>query len=314
MDKRPVGALSERQGDRVIGSAAAPLILAPVILLWGLNPLLVPELSRSLPVPEINFLAAACATVVLAVAVLATGRWRAFRFWTLRDWGGALLLGAVGIFPYSSLYFLAFSLAPESAGATNIINYLWPIWTVVLSALVLRERLGWRTIAGLVLSFAGVYVVISNGRFVELDGAALPAYLAAGTGAFFWGLFSALGKRRRADPLCSMLVYDLSALVCFGILALALGGLRAPSGADWARLAFLGGLCNGVAYFLWITALRRGQTGRIASLAYLVPLVALGYLRIFRGAPIKAVHVVALILVVAGPVVQLVPPAQRGDR
>lgn len=315
MDGPPGGTGVEytAQGQATRPGAAVALLLSPVILLWGLNPLLVPEISRSLPVPQINFIAASCAMVVLAVAVLATGRWRAFCSWTLRDWGGAFLLGAVGIFPYSSLYFLAFSLAPESAGATNIINYLWPIWTVLLSALLLRERLGWRTITGLILSFAGVYVVVSNGRFVDLDLAALPAYAAAGTGAFFWGLFSALSKRRRADPLCSMLVYDAAACLCFGILALAVGGLRAPDGADWARLALLGGGCNGVAYFLWTVALRRGRTGSIASLAYLVPLVALGYLWIFRGTLVRAVHLVALLLVVAGPLVQLVGRDRHGS-
>jgi len=283
----------------------AYLLLAPVILLWAVNPLLVPALSRSLPVPEINFLASLCAVLVLAAAITATRRWGTYRSWGPRDWGGALLLGAVGIFPYSSLYFLAFSLAPESAGATNIINYLWPIWTVVLSTLILRERLGWRKVLGLALSFVGVYVIVSNGRFVELDRSALPAYLAAGSGAFFWGLFSILGKRRSHDEMCSMLLYQAGALVCFGALALSLGGLRLPSTRELAGLAILGGGSNGVAYLLWILALRRGDTSRISSLAYLVPLVALVYLRIFRGTPITAVHLVALVLVVAGPLVQL---------
>jgi drug/metabolite transporter (DMT)-like permease len=288
--------------------AAAFLLLAPVILLWALNPLLVPDLSRSYPVPEINFLASACALVVLALGVTIGGRWRVLGSWSPGEWGGALLLGAVGMFPYSSLYFLAFSLAPESAGATNIINYLWPIWTVLLSALILKERLHWTGLLGLCLSFAGVYVLVSHGRFVELDRAAAPAYLAAGTGAFFWGLFSTLGKRRQADPLCSMLVYTAGACACFGGLALAVGGMRPPSGGDWARIALLGGGSNGIAYLLWVLALKRGETGRIASLAYLVPLVALLYLRLFRGTPVTTVHLVALVLVIAGPLVQLVRP------
>jgi drug/metabolite transporter (DMT)-like permease len=281
-----------------------------VILLWGLNPLLVPELSRSLPVPEMNFLATLLACVVLALAVTASGRWRRLRLWSARELAGAALLGVVGIFPYSGLYFLAFSLAPESAGATNIINYLWPIWTVLLSTLVLGERLGPRKALGLALSFAGVYVVISNGTLVRVDLQALPAYVAAGCGAFFWGLFSVLSKRRASDPLCSMLLSNVGALACFGVLAAAVGGNRAPAAEDWVRLIVLGGGCNGVAYLLWIVALRGGDTGRISALAYLVPIVALLYLRLARGAPITPAHLVALALVLAGPLVQLPLPAR----
>ncbi len=121
-------------------SPAALLYLVPVVLLWASTPLLVVELSRGLPAPQINFLTGACAVAALALIVTATGRWPVLRRHSARDFGRMALLGLVGIFPYTALYYLAISLAPTAAGEVNIVNYLWPIWIVILSSLLLRDR------------------------------------------------------------------------------------------------------------------------------------------------------------------------------
>jgi len=285
-------------------NARAYLFSAVPILLWAATPLLVTELAAELPIFQINFLVTAISVVVLSATLTVLGRWRSFAAYSPRNVGTMLLLGATGMFPYTTLYYLAFALAPAAAGNSNIINYLWPVWIVVLAVPILKEKLSWRKIIGMTLSFAGVYVIVTGGRWIRVQSEHLPAYLCAAAGAFFWGLFSVQNKRLRFDALSAMLLYNLAAAVCFAAVAVLASPLAWPSPRAWLLLLLLGGAVNGFGYLFWILALRAGDTARIANLVYITPFLALVYLAVLRQQPITAVQLLALALVISGPIVQ----------
>lgn len=288
------------------------LFLIPVILLWATTPLLVAELSAQLPVYQINALAASFALIVLALGLTLFRQWGTLARYPGRDRIRMLLLGAACIFPYIALYYLALSLAPSAAGEVNIINYLWPIWVLVLSGPLLKERLGWRGVLSVLLGFIGVYLLASGGRLLQFRTEHWQAYLCAGSGAFFWGLFSVLSKRQRFEPLPAMFLYSLGAMACFTLVVLGYA-LAGPAGAGrpalpslpaWLLLLLLGGGAQGLGYLCWILALRGGDTARIATLAYLTPFVALLYLALFRGTPVRPLQLVSLALILTGPILE----------
>jgi len=282
----------------------AYLYLLVPILLWAATPLLVNELSAELPILEISCFATGFSILSLSLTITILRRWSAFRSFSRSNIRTMLLFGAIGLFPYTALYYLAFALAPEAAGNSNIINYLWPIWIVILSGSVLKEHLHWKKLLGIVTSFAGVYLIISDGRWIQFNLEHLPAYLSAGCGAFFWGLFSVLNKRYRFEALSAMLIYSLSAFVCFGLTAPLVGPLIWPSQRSWLLLLLLGGCVNGFGYLFWILALRRGNTAKISNLVYATPFIALVYMAVFRGISITTTQLAALIFILAGPVLQ----------
>ena len=291
-------------------SARGLWFLVPVILLWGSTPLLVSELSRELPIWEINALIAAFSTLTLTLAVTALGRWPALRGLPKGELVSMLALGAGLMFPYTALYYLAFALRPEAAGDANIINYLWPIWVLALSVPLLREPLTWSKVLGMLTAFAGVYLLMSGGSWIRFRAENLPAYASAGVGAFFWGLFSVLSKRQGdREPLTAMFLYLTAAFLCFAVLALALAAvgalrLQSPSGRAWLMLAAVGVGSNGLSALFWILALRHGDTALVSTLAYLTPFLALVYLAVFRGTPIRPLQLGALALILGGPLLE----------
>lgn len=289
------------------------LYLGLVILLWAATPLLVTELARVLPVFEILALSTAVSTAVLAVGSTARGGKSWFRRFTTREVLLMLAVGFTGIFPYNSLYYLGLSLAPEQAGSVNIVNYLWPLWTVLLAVPLLKEPMTWRRVGGVLLAFAGVYLLVSGGRLLPLASGGGLAYLAAGAGAFFWGLFSVLIKRFRFEALPAMAIYSAGALAGFAAVALLVGGLRWPTPASWLLLLLLGGAVNGAGYVFWTLALRLNETGWVSSLIYLVPFVALAYLLLFQGRPIRLLQIASLSLVLSGALINRLR-LRRGGR
>lgn len=275
--------------------------LIPVILLWGWNPLVVARLSTRLPILEIDFLATALALASMALIMTARNGWKGLAVYSRRDFRTMALTGIAGIFPYTLLLYLAFALAPRGAAEINILNYLWPILTLLFSGLLLKERLSFGKIMAILVSFAGVCLLMSGGHLTNLRTANIAAYAAAGSAAAFWALFSVLTKRFPFDPLHSMFVYDAAATVLFAFVAVAFSHFQIPSLFDWALLLVLGVGVNGLGYLMWILALRVGNTARMAGGVYLVPFVALAYLALFGQDIVTLVQIASLVLVLAGP-------------
>jgi drug/metabolite transporter (DMT)-like permease len=99
---------------------------------------------------------------------------------------GLLALGIYGLFTYHLCPFLALRLAPPIDA--NLINYLWPLFIVVLSPLVLPgTKLRARHVAG------------AAGNFAFASRAA-PGYALAFAAAVIWSTYSLMTKRFGAFP------------------------------------------------------------------------------------------------------------------
>src|SRR5205085_11763179 len=116
------------------------------------------------PVPPFQMVAMTFA-VGAAIGIVRARRrglaWRDLVGWPWRVW----LLGIGGLFGYHALYFAALQLAPPAEA--NLVNYLWPLLIVLLSAPLAGERLRWPHLLGALLGFAGV-VLLAFGRGLTL--------------------------------------------------------------------------------------------------------------------------------------------------
>jgi drug/metabolite transporter (DMT)-like permease len=79
---------------------------------------------------------------------------------TARDWGAVAALGFLGYYAASFLDFVG--LQWVGAGVGRLILYLFPTLVVLLSFLFLGKKPGVRELIALVLSYAGIALVLSN--------------------------------------------------------------------------------------------------------------------------------------------------------
>src|SRR5215212_1353225 len=115
------------------------------------------------PVPPFQMVAM---TFALGAAIgMVRARARGLAWSTLLRWpAGVWLVGVGGLFGYHALYFAALQLAPPAEA--NLVNYLWPLLIVLLSAPLAGERLAWPHLLGAFLGFAGV-ILLAFGRGVS---------------------------------------------------------------------------------------------------------------------------------------------------
>ena len=190
-----------------------------------------------------------------------------------------LALGVGGLFGFHFLLFMALRLAPPVQA--NLINYLWPLFMVLLSPWLLPGmRLQAVHIAAALLGFAGAALVILG----DPAGAGQQAggwswgYLLALMSALVWAGYSLLTRRVPHFPTAAIggfaLVSGLLSLLCHALLEPAI----ALTGRDMLLIGALGLGPMGAAFFLWDMALKRGDTRQIGILSYLTPLASTGML------------------------------------
>jgi drug/metabolite transporter (DMT)-like permease len=228
--------------------------------------------------------------------------------WPPRDALGPLaLMGFVGVAFHQTLQ--AWGLTLTSAVNTGWLIGLIPLWSAILAAALLGERLGGRKIAGLTVGFSGALLVVTRGR---LAGGllALPSTrgdLLVLASTVNWAVYTVLGHGtiRRLGPTRATAGALLLGAAMLAPLVLAQGSWReyaqlGPSGLG--AVLFLGFACSGLGYLFWYGALERIEATRVASFLYLEPLVTLAAAVALLGEPVGAATILGGLLVTAGVV------------
>lgn len=208
------------------------------------------------------------ASIVLALYALATK----MRLPERKDLPVIALSGFLGI----SVYHVAlnFGEVTVQAGAASLLISAGPVFTALLSAVFLRERLtrtGW---GGILVAFTGVALIaLSGSRGLRFTPGALLILLSAAVAA----IYSILSKR-------SFKRHTALEFTCYSIWAgtlpmlVFLPGLarQLPVAAPSATLAvvYLGIFPGAIAYVLWNLALSRMPASLLSSFLYLSPVLA----------------------------------------
>ncbi len=193
-----------------------------------------------------------------------------------------LALGVYGLFAYHFLLFIALRNAPPVEA--NLVNYLWPLFIVVLAPVVLPGvALRLPHVLAALLGFGGAAIAIVGGR--ELSGTLAWGYLPALAAAFIWATYSLLTKRVATFPTTAIGLFGLVS----GALSLLCHALLEPAASlaprDWALLAVLGLGPLGASFFLWDKALKLGDARHIGILSYITPLASTALLIVVSGRP-----------------------------
>lgn len=223
--------------------------------------------------------------------------------WHLRrDGGHYLLLGLVN----SAIPFALFAIAAQHIPAAylSVGNATAPLWSAAIGVLLLRDPLGGRRLAGLLLGVAGVALTARAGG-LPLD---VPVALALGAtvlAALLYGVAGAWMKTRarRIEPLALGAATQLAAALWLLPVAVAEG---LPPALATPRIALLtlafGVLCTGLPYLLYFPLMRRIGPTRAMTVNFLVPVFAMGWAQLFLGEPITGGAVLGCVLVLAGVV------------
>jgi drug/metabolite transporter (DMT)-like permease len=225
----------------------------------------------------------------------------------VRQWKvpfNTILIGVGGIFGYHYLIFTAYKLAPIIE--VNILNYLWPLFIVFMSPLILPSfSLRKHHIIGTLLGTSGAALIITGGR-LEVDPQYILGYLMAAGAALVWATYSLMQKRVAPFPTGAVggfcLVSGILSLVIY-LAESSTAGFYSPTVSEWVSLVLLGLGPMGSAFYLWDKALKEGDPRIIGSISYLTLLLATLWLILFTEEKLTIVSGFGIALLLSGSVI-----------
>jgi drug/metabolite transporter (DMT)-like permease len=268
-------------------AVCAALWMGGALLSFVLMAIAVRELTSSLGVVEILFLRSVVALVIL-LAILPRFGLRALRTQrfglhvtrnALHFAGQYAWVYAIGLLPLATVFAIEFTM---------------PVWTALLAAMILGERLNGGRVAMLVLGFAGILIILKPG-FERVP----PAALVMLGGAFAYAATMIATKRIAGHDTAFALLFYMSVVQLPLGMALALPEWKTPAPVDWPWVIAVG--ATGLTAHLSLArALRIADAALVVPLDFMrLPLIAaVGVL--FYGEPLDGSIFVGAAVIFAG--------------
>ncbi len=176
-------------------------------------------------------------------------------------------MGAVGYVGQAFSYLTALKYA--SSGLVALLLYLYPMFVVILSAVVLRERITRLKVLALGLALAGTALT------VEPDGGQLLGILLAISAAAIYSVYIIVGTQvmKQVSAVQSSTVIFASAGVSSGLLMLINGPHLPATGAGWAATGSIVVLATVLPVVAFLSGLERIGPTNAAMLSTLEPVV-----------------------------------------
>lgn len=271
------------------------LILLILAAIWGASFLFMrisaPEFG---PIPLIAFRMSIAGLVLTPVFFKKEARLIARRYW--------LQLLISGIFG-SGLSFILISYATLTltAGFTSLMNSSVPIFSAILTASLLGERLRRPQIIGLILGILGTVILVWGKLDFRQNGHGWPI-IACLTSCFFYGFGATWAKSKlHAIPPLIASAGSLSgaALILIPIALTSLPETN-PSLLSWLSALALALICTALAFILFFRLIRHSSATVATSVTFLIPFFAIFWGGLFLDEKITPNMIAGLIVSLLG--------------
>lgn len=260
---------------------------------------------------EVLLYASAVSTFVLFIIVFLQKKLGNIKKLSRREWLSSIGFGLLNPFAYYLILFKAYDLLP--AQQAQIINYTWAITLSLLSIPLLGQKVVGRQWLAIGISYIGVLVIATRGNLLDLHFENPAGVGLALFSTVLWAFYWILNTRDKRDPVLGLFLNFVCALPCIVIYVLVAEGLRVVSFSGLLGAFYLGFFEMGVAFVLWLKALKyTDNTAKIANLIFIAPFASLVFIYFLVGEEIYTSTLAGLFLVMGGLAIQsLGKPAHK---
>jgi drug/metabolite transporter (DMT)-like permease len=283
---------------------------AAVYVVWGSTYLAIRVGIESFP----PFVLAGLRHLVAGLILFPVVRWKTGIRPTAANWKAAVIVGFLLLFIGNGGVSWAEQLVPS--GVTALLVATVSLWLVIVDWLRPHgNRPGPKVILGLLMGFGGLLLLVGPSH---LGGSGRVDPLGAGVlvfASFAWACGSLYTKHggMPASPMLGVAMQSLTGGVILLIAALLTGEFRgfhfgAISLRSWVALVYLIAFGSGIGFSAYIYILHKSTAARVATYAFVNPVVALflGWLIVGEAITLRtvlaaAVILTAVILVITAP-------------
>jgi drug/metabolite transporter (DMT)-like permease len=278
------------------------LLLALCMLFWSGNWIIGRAVRDTIPPVALTFWRWVVAALVLAPFALPRlkGKGGAIR----RGWALLFLLGFIGAGLFQLMIYLGVRYT-EAVNAT-LMNAAAPLFIIAVAWLMERERVTWRQLTGMIVSFCGIIVILNRGDFTQLARFHFnPGDLMILGAMPIWGVYAVLLPRRPPEIESLGFIFIIAVV---GIVVLAPAYLvesafvRAPP-PSWAMVgtaAYTGCVASVLAYICWNRGVELVGPNRAGFTMQLMPAFTTILAVVILGEKVHLFHAVGIATILFG--------------
>ncbi len=267
---------------KVLSASVVRAMLVLLFIIWSNSFTAIKHLRQIFPPTDLVLARFLPVSIICLSYLLLDGNRRRESLILLKSsWIRLIALGLFGGVGYN--FFLYLGQSEIKPGAAALLTTLAPLFTLLLAIPFLKEKVPARRIAGIMIAFLGLYIVVrwgrvGLGRVAGISNAELKYAMILALAPLSWSIYTIIGKDlvKRHSPLT---VTYLALII--GTIPLL---IRADSGffgtivsmdkSHWIALAYLSLLCTIVGFWIWVLGLKHLPATSVASFVYLNPPLA----------------------------------------
>jgi len=274
------------------------------IFFWSTIPTAFKICLGELAILPMLTIAVIASTVVLFLIILAGKKTELIRKSSGKDLLNSAILGLITPFLYYIILLKAYQLLP--AQVAQPLNMIWPIILVFLSVPILGQKIEGRSFLALFISFAGVYLISSQGKPFHPGEANITGVLLATGSSLFWAFYFILNVKDSRDEAVKLFLNFLFSTAYLVILLIITGEWPESIGFKGAAASVYVGIFEmGITFFFWLKALQMAPTtDKVSNLVYLAPFISLVFVHFIIHEPVYFTSPAGLLLIISGILIQ----------
>jgi len=273
------------------------------VLLWSTIASAFKISLRYLDVFGLLFYASIISSIFLFIYLLFQRKLKLLKAFTKEDYLRSALLGFLNPFLYYVMLLNAYSILKAQEAVT--LNFIWPIMLVLLSIPILRQRIKLSSIVAIIISFAGVFVIATEGNILGFRFTNTVGVLLAASSSVIWALFWIYNTKDKRDEAVRLFVNFAFGTVFIFISSFFFAEVKIPNRNGIIGAIYIGLFEMGITFLMWLKALKLSRTtAHVANLIYLVPFFALVVISFVVGEKILFSTIIGLLFIVGGIILQ----------
>jgi drug/metabolite transporter (DMT)-like permease len=250
-----------------------------------------------------TFLVATATSFLLVLLKKRTAELRSL----LTDRRSLAVLATAGILNYAGAQlFLTLGVLGTNPVIASIMLKLWPIFLAIMIPFTLRTKVAWQQAFALLLAFAGVYLMITNGSVLSLNMQELPYIGLLIASTLCTAVSNVMIKGRNHDIFSEVFLFNLSSLALVALMIPILGAQITISMnlASLVSILFLGAITYSAGSILFFYTLKTLDPLVAANASYSTPILTAVFSYLILGTPLKAYYLYSFALIAAALAVQ----------
>ena len=274
------------------------------ILFWSTVPTAFKISLRELDILPMLTIASLTSTIVLFIIVASGKKTDLIRTTTRKELLQSAILGFINPFLYYLILLKAYQLLP--AQVAQPLNMIWPIILVFLSVPILKQKIERKSFLALLISFAGVYIISSQGRLLDPGHSDLTGIFLATGSSVFWALYFILNVKDKRDEGVKLLLNFIFGSIYLIVTMIVTGRLQIETGfTGVAASVYVGIFEMGITFFFWLKALQMASTtAKVSNLVYLAPFLSLVFIHFILHEPVYYTTLLGLVFIISGIFIQ----------